>query len=66
MGGIGDFAWFYSTLAQVSEYVLGLTERDLAGAGVYVDPAHAGEKVFQAAFPSTMMESLPCLPEARR
>jgi type I phosphodiesterase/nucleotide pyrophosphatase len=53
------------TLAQVSEWIMGLTRAQTAGAGVYVPPDHANDKVFEAAFPSAMMRSLPCLPEAR-
>jgi hypothetical protein len=53
------------TLAQVSEWIMGLTRAQTAGAGVYVPPDHANDKMFEAAFPSAMMRSLPCLPEAR-
>jgi hypothetical protein len=54
------------TLAQVAEWVMGLTEAQVAAPGVQVDPAHANDPVFQAAFPSSIMHDLPCLPEARR
>ena len=54
------------TLAQVAEWIMGLTESDVAAPGVSVDPAHANDKVFQAAYPSSIMSTLPCLPEARR
>jgi hypothetical protein len=54
------------TLAQVSDWIMGLTESDVAGAGVYVDPEHANDTVFQAAYPSSIMRNLPCLPEARQ
>jgi Type I phosphodiesterase / nucleotide pyrophosphatase len=53
------------TLAQISEWIMGLTEADTAGPGVAVDPATANDPVFQAAFPSVMLPNLPCLPEAR-
>ncbi len=53
------------TLAQVSQWLMGLTEAETAGPGVTVDPATANEPVLQAAFPSAMMEHLPCLPEAQ-
>lgn len=53
------------TLADVSEWIMGLTQADAAAPGVAVDPATADEPVFQAAFPSEIMRKLPCLPEAR-
>jgi Type I phosphodiesterase / nucleotide pyrophosphatase len=53
------------TLAQISEWIMGLTQADTAGPGVAVDPATANDSVFQAAFPSAMLPNLPCLPEAR-
>jgi hypothetical protein len=54
------------TLEDVSRWIMGLTESDVAAPGVSVDPAHANGTVFQAAFPSSIMSTLPCLPEARR
>jgi hypothetical protein len=53
------------TLDEVSEWVMGLTKADTALPGVTVPAAEAGDPVFQAAFPSSIMGSLPCLPEAR-
>ena len=53
------------TLEEVSEWVMGLTKADTALPGVTVPAAEAGDPVFQAAFPSSIMGSLPCLPEAR-
>ncbi len=53
------------TLAQVSQYIMGLTEAQTAGARVTVPPGKANTKVFQAAFPSSIMRGLACLPEAR-
>ncbi|MBI2238567.1 MAG: hypothetical protein HYU54_08600, partial [Actinobacteria bacterium] len=53
------------TLAQVSEWIMGLTQAQTAGAGVTVDPATANDRVFQAVFPSSIMRDLACLPEAR-
>ena len=51
------------TLDDIARYVMGLTESQTAGTGVF-DPAHANDKVFQAVFPSELMAHLPCLPEA--
>ena len=53
-------------MADVARYVMSLTQADTAGGGVTPEPGHEGDPVFQAAFPSDLMASLPCLPEARR
>jgi hypothetical protein len=53
-------------VADVARYVMSLTQQDTAGGGVSPEPGHEGDAVFQAAFPSDMMLSLPCLPEAKR
>lgn len=53
------------TLAQVAQWILGLTRGETTGAGVSVPPGHQSDPVFRAAFPSAMMRNLPCLPEAR-
>jgi hypothetical protein len=54
------------TLEDVARWILGLTKADTAPPGTTVPPEEAGDLVFQAAFPSSIMSSLPCLPEARR
>ncbi|MEW6059036.1 MAG: alkaline phosphatase family protein [Actinomycetota bacterium] len=54
-----------ATLAQISKWIMGLTKGETAGSGVEVPPDQADELVFQAAFPSSIMKTLPCLPEAR-
>jgi len=53
------------TLPQVAEWIMGLTEAQTAPPGVSVPASEANDTVFQAAFPSDVMPSLPCLPEAR-
>ena len=53
------------TLDEVAEWVMRLTKADTALPGVVVPPDEADDPVFQAAFPSSLMSSLPCLPEAR-
>jgi hypothetical protein len=50
-----------ATLDDVARFITTLTERDTAGIGVQVDPAHANDRVFTAAFPSALMTRLPCL-----
>jgi hypothetical protein len=54
-----------STLAQVSQWILGLTRAEVTPAGASVPPEDADDRVFEAAFPSAMMRALACLPEAR-
>ena len=52
-----------ATLEEISQFILGLTERDTIKPSVgSVQPGKAGEKVFAAAFPTTLLERLPCLP----
>jgi hypothetical protein len=53
------------TLEELSEWIMGLTKADTAQPGVVVSPEEADDPVFQAAFPSSIMDRLPCLPEAR-
>jgi len=53
------------TVAQVAEWVMGLTKAQTAQPGVSVPADQANDLVFQAAFPSSIMRTLPCLPEAR-
>jgi hypothetical protein len=51
------------TLEQVSQFILGLTERDTIKPSVgSTQPGKAGETVFAAAFPTTLFPQLPCLP----
>jgi hypothetical protein len=52
------------TLEEVSRWIMELTESDTASPGVTVLAADANTTVFQAAFPSALMPSLDCLPEA--
>jgi hypothetical protein len=54
------------TVDDVARYIMTLTQAQTAGPGQTVNPATANERVFQAAFPSALMEHLPCLPEARQ
>lgn len=53
------------TIEEVAEWVLGLTKGDTAQPGVVVPAEEADDRVFEAAFPSRMMNDLACLPEAR-
>jgi hypothetical protein len=54
------------TLDDVARFITTLTEQDTAGIGVQVDPGHANDRVFTAAFPSALMTRMPCLSKANR
>jgi hypothetical protein len=51
-------------LEDVSRWIMGLTKADTVQPGVQVPADEANDRVFQAAFPSEMLDRLPCLPEA--
>jgi hypothetical protein len=53
------------TVDDVARYVMSLTESETAQPGVTVPADRADDPVFQAAFPTSIMKDLPCLPEAR-
>jgi hypothetical protein len=53
------------TLEELSTWIMGLAKADVAQPGVVVPSGEADDPVFQAAFPSALMDQLPCLPEAR-
>ncbi len=54
------------TLGDVSRWIMGLGRSDATAAGVPLPAGHENDRVFRAAFPSALMQQLPCLPEARR
>lgn len=53
------------TLAQVSQWLLDLTQQDTYKNQNLPLPGHEGDTVFAAALPSSILSRLPCLPEAR-
>ncbi|MEX2274845.1 MAG: alkaline phosphatase family protein [Actinomycetota bacterium] len=53
------------TFADVAAYVMGLTKEQAKAEGTQVPAGEQDDAVFEAAFPSEMMDDLPCLPEAR-
>lgn len=53
------------TLAQVSQWILGLTQADTFKNQNVPEPGHEQDFVFAAALPSSILASLPCLSEAR-
>ncbi|GIU99388.1 MAG: hypothetical protein KatS3mg014_1004 [Actinomycetota bacterium] len=54
-----------STLEEVAAWLMGLTRADTYKGSAPPGPAEAGERVFAAALPSSILGQLPCLPEAR-
>jgi hypothetical protein len=53
------------TLGQVSQWFLDLTQQDTYKNQNLPRPGHEGDTVFAAALPSSILSTLPCLPEAR-
>jgi hypothetical protein len=51
-------------LAEVSRFITQLTEAQTRKPGAPLDPAEATHRVFEVAFPSAMLGSLPCLRDA--
>ncbi|HEU4355009.1 MAG TPA: alkaline phosphatase family protein [Actinomycetota bacterium] len=53
------------TLTQVTQWLMDLTQRDTYKAESLPLPGHERDTVFAAALPSSILATLPCLPEAR-
>jgi hypothetical protein len=53
------------TLDDMARWIMDRTKGDTAGTGVVVPADQQNDKVFEAAFPSDLMNHLSCLPEAR-
>jgi len=53
------------TLAEVSQWLMELTQEETYKNQNLPAPGHENDTVFAAALPSTILASLPCLPEAR-
>jgi hypothetical protein len=54
-----------SDLVDVSNFLLGLTQSQTFKPGGEPRPGHEDDPVFSGAFPTSLMDHLPCLPEAR-
>ncbi|HEX7248219.1 MAG TPA: alkaline phosphatase family protein [Actinomycetota bacterium] len=54
------------TVADVARYMATFTQAQTAGGGVEPNPGQENDVVMSAAFPSALMQDLPCLPEAKR
>ena len=52
-------------MEDMAQYIMTLTEAQTVGEGVAIPADEQDDRVFQAAFPSSIMPTLPCLPEAR-
>jgi len=52
------------TIEDVARYVQTMTQSQASGGGVTPNPGQENDQVFQAVFPSAIMQDLPCLPEA--
>jgi hypothetical protein len=50
-----------ATLEEISSYLLTVTKGDVEGGQYPVAPQVADERAFIAAFPSEMLDTLPCL-----
>lgn len=53
------------TLNQVAQFLNGYTKAQAARDGTTVPAGEPGDRVFAAVFPSSILGTLPCLPEAR-
>ncbi|MGZ8631780.1 MAG: alkaline phosphatase family protein [Actinomycetota bacterium] len=54
------------TVDDVARFMMTFTQAQTAGGGVVPNPGEENDVVMTAAFPSALMQNLPCLPEARR
>ncbi len=54
------------TVEQVAEFIQGLTQEEVVGTSFILRTGETDDQVFQAVFPTSMIEQLPCLPEAMR
>jgi hypothetical protein len=63
----GELADAGATAEDVAAFIWSLTKADVpAGAERPVPPGEADDPVFAAAFPSSILAALPCLPEVGR
>jgi hypothetical protein len=54
------------TVDDVARFMMTFTQAQTAGGGVVPNPGEENDEVMQAAFPSVLMQRVPCLPEASR
>jgi hypothetical protein len=53
------------TLVEVATFLDGLTKAQTQGGGQTIPPGQEGDEVFEAVFPSDILDRLPCLPHPR-
>jgi hypothetical protein len=54
------------TVDDVARFMMTFTQAETAGGGIVPNPGEENDPVMAAAFPSALMQDLPCLPEAAR
>ncbi len=54
------------TVEDVARFMMTFSQAQTAGGGVVPNPGQENDVVMTAAFPSALMQDLPCLPEAKR
>jgi hypothetical protein len=54
------------TVDDVARFMMTFTQAETAGGGIVPNPGEEDDPVMAAAFPSGLMQDLPCLPEAAR
>jgi hypothetical protein len=52
-----------TTIADIARFTQTLTQAETAGGGVTPNPGQENDPVFQAVFPSSILPTLPCLPQ---
>ena len=55
-----------TTIDDIARFAQTLTQAQTAGGGITPNPGQENDPVFAAVFPSSIMEHLPCLPEAAK
>jgi hypothetical protein len=55
-----------TTFDDIARFTQTLTQAQTAGGGITPNPGQENDPVFAAVFPSSIMENLPCLPEAAK
>ena len=55
-----------TTFDDIARFTQTLTQAQTSGGGITPNPGQENDPVFAAVFPSTIMENLPCLPEAAK
>jgi hypothetical protein len=55
-----------TTFDDIARFTQTLTQAQTSGGGITPNPGQENDPVFAAVFPSSIMENLPCLPEAAK